>query len=52
MPRLSGWKLAHNKLSRTFESQDFGGSQTFVNSLVTYFQSDDHHRDVHTAAAK
>ena len=23
MPRLSGWKLTHNKLSRTFEFQDF-----------------------------
>ncbi len=34
MPRLSGWKLVHNKPSRTFEFQDFVQSLSFVNSLV------------------
>jgi hypothetical protein len=34
MPRLSGWKLAQNKLARTFEFQDFVQSLSFVNSLV------------------
>jgi 4a-hydroxytetrahydrobiopterin dehydratase len=34
MPRLSGWTLSHNKLSRTFEFQDFVQSLSFVNSLV------------------
>ena len=34
MPRLSGWKLAQNKLSRAFEFQDFVQSLSFVNSLV------------------
>jgi 4a-hydroxytetrahydrobiopterin dehydratase len=38
MPRLSGWKLAQNKLSRTFEFQDFVQSLSFVNSLVVLFR--------------
>jgi 4a-hydroxytetrahydrobiopterin dehydratase len=46
MPRLSGWKLARNRLSRTFEFQDFVHSLSFVNSLVAYFETHDHHPDV------
>jgi len=49
LPRLAGWKLAHNKLSRTFEFQDFVQSLSFVNSLVAYFETVDHHPDVHIA---
>jgi pterin-4a-carbinolamine dehydratase len=49
MPRLSGWKLANNKLSRTFEFQDFVQSLSFVNSLVAYFETVDHHPDVYIA---
>lgn len=49
MPRLAGWKLAHDKLSRTFEFQDFVESLSFVNSLVAYFETVDHHPDVHIA---
>src|SRR6187549_3665351 len=49
MPRLSGWKLARNKLTRTFEFQDFVASLSFVNSLVAYFESVDHHPDVSIA---
>jgi len=49
MPRMSGWTLAHNKLSRTFEFQDFVQSLSFVNSLVAYFEINDHHPDVHIA---
>src|SRR5689334_19825890 len=49
MPRLAGWKLAHDKLSRTFEFQDFVQSLSFVNSLVAYFETVDHHPDVHIA---
>jgi 4a-hydroxytetrahydrobiopterin dehydratase len=49
MPRLSGWKLTNNKLSRTFEFQDFVQSLSFVNSLVAYFETEDHHPDVHIA---
>ena len=49
MPRLSGWKLAQNKLTRTFEFQDFVQSLSFVNSLVVYFETVDHHPDVRIA---
>jgi 4a-hydroxytetrahydrobiopterin dehydratase len=49
MPRLAGWKLAQNKLSRTFEFQDFVHSLSFVNSLVAYFETVDHHPDVRIA---
>jgi 4a-hydroxytetrahydrobiopterin dehydratase len=49
MPRLAGWKLAQNKLSRTFEFQDFVQSLSFINSLVVYFETVDHHPDVRIA---
>lgn len=49
MPRLVGWKLKQHKLSRTFEFQDFVQSLSFVNSLVAYFETVDHHPDVHIA---
>jgi 4a-hydroxytetrahydrobiopterin dehydratase len=49
MPRLAGWKLAQNKLSRTFAFQDFVQSLSFVNSLVAYFETIDHHPDVYIA---
>ena len=45
MPRLTGWKLVRNKLVRTFEFQDFVESLSFVNSLVAYFETVDHHPD-------
>ena len=49
MPRLAGWKLSGNKLTRTFEFQDFVQSLSFVNSLVAYFETVDHHPDVRIA---
>lgn len=49
MPRLAGWKLAKNKLVRTLEFQDFVQSLSFVNSLVAYFETIDHHPDVRIA---
>ena len=49
MSRLAGWKLVRNKLSRTFEFQDFVESLSFVNSLVVYFETADHHPDVYIA---
>ena len=49
MPRLSGWKFARNTLTRTFEFQDFVQSLSFVNSLVVYFETVDHHPDVRIA---
>jgi 4a-hydroxytetrahydrobiopterin dehydratase len=49
MPRLTGWKHAQNKLIRTFEFRDFVDSLSFVNSLVAYFETVDHHPDVQIA---
>ena len=49
VPRLAGWRLADNKLSRTFEFRDFVHSLSFVNSLVAYFETADHHPDVYIA---
>jgi 4a-hydroxytetrahydrobiopterin dehydratase len=49
MPRLAGWKLVRNKLVRTLEFQDFVQSLSFINSLVAYFETVDHHPDVKIA---
>jgi 4a-hydroxytetrahydrobiopterin dehydratase len=49
MPRLAGWKLEANKLTRTLEFRDFVDSLSFVNSLVAYFETVDHHPDVRIA---
>ena len=49
LPRLAGWKLAGNKLTRTFEFQDFVHSLSFINSLIVYFETVDHHPDVYIA---
>jgi len=49
MPRLAGWTLAQNKISRTFEFQDFVESLSVVNSLVAYFETVDHHPDIRIA---
>ena len=49
MPRLAGWRLARNKLSRTLEFRDFVHSLSFLNSLVAYFEKVDHHPDVRIA---
>lgn len=48
-PRLAGWKLSDNKLVRTLEFQDFVQSLSFINSLVAYFETVDHHPDVRIA---
>jgi 4a-hydroxytetrahydrobiopterin dehydratase len=52
MPRLTGWKLANDKLTREFEFQDFVESLSFVNSLIAYFEAMDHHPDVYIAYSK
>ena len=49
MPRLTGWKLEDNKLTRTFEFRDFVDSLSFVNGLVAYFETVDHHPDLRIA---
>lgn len=49
MPRLNGWKRVRNRLIRTFGFKDFVESLSFVNSLVAYFETADHHPDVRIA---
>ena len=49
MPRLTGWTLDGHKLTREFEFQDFVESLSFINSLVAYFETVDHHPDVRIA---
>ena len=49
LPRIAGWKLRDNKLVRTFEFRDFVDSLSFINSLVVYFETVDHHPDVKIA---
>jgi 4a-hydroxytetrahydrobiopterin dehydratase len=52
MPRLTGWALEKNKLRREFEFHDFVESLSFVNSLIAYFETMDHHPDVFIAYNK
>ena len=44
MTRLSGWThSSRNRLVSAFEFQDFLQSLSFVNRLVAYFETADHH---------
>jgi 4a-hydroxytetrahydrobiopterin dehydratase len=49
MPRLTGWKLANDRLTRTFEFKGFVESLCFINGLVAYFEVVDHHPDIRIA---
>jgi len=49
MPRLAGWRLARNKLSRTLEFRDFVHSLSFLNSVIAYFEKVDHDPDMRIA---
>ena len=52
LTRLPGWRYHDNRLSRSFEFQDFVESLSFVNSLVAHFEAMDHHPDVTIAYDK
>ena len=52
LPRLPGWRHRDNRLTRDFEFQDFVESLAFINSLVAYFETMDHHPDVTIAYDK
>ena len=45
--KLPGWKYGDNKIFKRFKFKDFLDSLGFVNSLAPYFESMDHHPDVH-----
>jgi 4a-hydroxytetrahydrobiopterin dehydratase len=49
LPTHLGGRSGRSLLSRTFEFQDFVQSLSFVNSLVAYFETIDHHPDIHIA---
>jgi 4a-hydroxytetrahydrobiopterin dehydratase len=47
LQRLPGWAVDNGQLAKEFKFKDFIDSMGFVNRLVPYFESRDHHPDVH-----
>ena len=45
--RLPGWAVENSQLSKEFLFKDFVDSLGFVNRLVPFFESKDHHPDIH-----
>jgi 4a-hydroxytetrahydrobiopterin dehydratase len=45
LTELPGWTFAEDKIRKQFQFQDFVDSIGFVNRLVPYFESMDHHPD-------
>lgn len=43
---LPGWGVADGELAKEFRFKDFVESMSFVNRLVPYFESKDHHPDI------
>jgi 4a-hydroxytetrahydrobiopterin dehydratase len=44
--RLPGWTVENNELVKEYKFKDFTQSMSFVNRLVPYFESVDHHPDM------
>lgn len=49
---LPGWKFADDKISKQFEFKDFMDGLGFVNKLAPFFESVDHHPDMHIMYSK
>jgi 4a-hydroxytetrahydrobiopterin dehydratase len=47
MQRLPGWAIENGQLAKEFLFRDFIDALSFVKRLVPYFESKDHHPDVH-----
>ena len=47
LQRLPGWAIDGGQLAKEFLFKDFIDSLSFVNRLVPYFETKDHHPDVH-----
>lgn len=47
LSRLPGWSAESGQLAKEFLFKDFIDSLGFVNRLVPFFESKDHHPDVH-----
>lgn len=44
-PEVSQWKVAGDRLTRTFTFADFSAAMTFVNALATLAEAENHHPD-------
>ncbi len=49
---LPGWEFANDKISKQYEFKDFLDSFGFVSGLVSFFESMDHHPDIHIFYSK
>ena len=47
LQRLPGWAVDKGQLAKEFRFKDFVDSLSFINHLVPYFESKDHHPDIH-----
>lgn len=49
---LPGWEFANDKISKQFQFKDFLDSFGFITNLVPFFESMDHHPDIHIFYSK
>jgi len=49
LQRLPGWVVDNGQLAREFRFKDFIDSLSFINRLAPYFESKDHHPDIHVS---
>ena len=47
LQRLPEWTVDSGQLAKEFRFKDFTDSLSFINRLVPYFESKDHHPDIH-----
>ena len=47
LQRLPGWSVEGGQLTKEFKFKDFIDSLGFVNRMVPFFESKDHHPDIH-----
>lgn len=52
LERLPGWTYENHRLWKEYAFRDFVDSLSFINSLVAYFETMDHHPDVHLFYSK
>jgi len=47
LKNFKGWEYRDNKITKSFKFRSFTDSVVFVNSLVVFCNSIDHHPDIH-----
>jgi 4a-hydroxytetrahydrobiopterin dehydratase len=52
LKQLPGWGIDGGQLAKQFKFKDFVESVSFVNRLVPYFESKDHHPDIHISYSR